>query len=88
MKFSFPNSKQEQQEKIVLFVCVENAGRSQMTEGFFNRKCASKGIVQSALERPTTKFTFPNGKSDVADLKCGQAVWLDDSYTHSHCRKH
>lgn len=23
------------------------------------------------------KFTFPNGKSDVVDLKRGQAVWLD-----------
>ena len=25
------------QEKIILFVCVENAGRSQMAEGFFNK---------------------------------------------------
>jgi len=24
-------------EKTVLFVCVENAGRSQMAEGFFNK---------------------------------------------------
>ncbi len=29
-------------EKTVLFVCVENAGRSQMAEGFFNKK-APKG---------------------------------------------
>jgi len=29
-------------EKIILFVCVENAGRSQMAEGFFN-KYAPKG---------------------------------------------
>jgi arsenate reductase len=37
MKFSFPNSKKQQQEKkVILFVCVENAGRSQMAEGFFN----------------------------------------------------
>jgi len=43
MKFSFPNSKQQQQEKLVLFVCVENAGRGQMAEGFFNRKYAPKG---------------------------------------------
>jgi len=29
-------------EKTILFVCIENAGRSQMAEGFFN-KYASKG---------------------------------------------
>jgi hypothetical protein len=28
------------------------------------------------------KFTFPNGKSDVVDLKRGQAVWLD-ALSHS-----
>ncbi len=27
-------------ERIILFVCVENAGRSQMAEGFFNQKYA------------------------------------------------
>ena len=39
MKFSFGKLKTEEQEldKIVLFVCVENAGRSQMAEGFFRR---------------------------------------------------
>ena len=44
MEFSFPNSKKQQQEKkVILFVCVENAGRSQMAEGFFNQKYAPKG---------------------------------------------
>ena len=47
MKFSFPNRKQrsedQQQERVILFVCVENAGRSQMAEGFFNQKYAPKG---------------------------------------------
>jgi arsenate reductase len=39
MKFSFDKSKTKEQEldKIILFVCVENAGRSQMAEGFFRR---------------------------------------------------
>ena len=36
MKLSFGKSKLES-EKIILFVCVENAGRSQMAEGFFNK---------------------------------------------------
>ena len=29
--------KSKEPEKTVLFVCVENAGRSQMAEGFFNK---------------------------------------------------
>lgn len=40
------------QEKTILFVCVENAGRSQMAEGFFN-KYAPKGYsAVSAGTRP------------------------------------
>ena len=31
-------------DKIILFVCVENAGRSQMAEGFF-KKYAPKGFI-------------------------------------------
>lgn len=43
-------------EKIVLFVCVENAGRSQMAEGFF-RKYAPKGYrAISAGTRPAQKI--------------------------------
>ena len=42
MKFSFGKSKTKEQEiRKTLFVCVENAGRSQMAEGFF-RKYAPK----------------------------------------------
>jgi arsenate reductase (thioredoxin) len=36
MKLSFGKSTLKS-EKIILFVCVENAGRSQMAEGFFNK---------------------------------------------------
>lgn len=43
-------------EKIVLFVCVENAGRSQMAEGFF-RKYAPKGYrAISAGTRPAQEI--------------------------------
>jgi protein-tyrosine-phosphatase len=43
-------------EKKVLFVCVENAGRSQMAEGFF-RKYAPKGWAPvSAGTRPTPEI--------------------------------
>ena len=46
MKF-FGKSKKmniNKKDKIVLFVCVENAGRSQMAEGFF-KKYAPKGFT-------------------------------------------
>src|ERR671918_2417566 len=49
MKFSFVNLTKQKGEgksddKSVLFVCVENAGRSQMAEGFF-RKSAPRGYM-------------------------------------------
>lgn len=59
MKFSFPNSKKQQQQekKVILFVCVENAGRSQMAEGFFNQKYAPKGNrAISAGTRPASQI--------------------------------
>jgi protein-tyrosine-phosphatase len=60
MKFSFPKSKQkneEQQEKVILFVCVENAGRSQMAEGFFNQRYAPNSYrAISAGTRPVSQI--------------------------------
>src|SRR5919198_369245 len=45
MKLSFGKSrKQTEVEKSVLFVCVENAARSQMAEAFF-RKYAPRGYM-------------------------------------------
>ena len=44
------------EEKKILFVCIENAGRSQIAEGFF-RKYAPKGWVPiSAGSRPTPEI--------------------------------
>ncbi len=37
MKFTFGKPKLKQPTQTILFVCVENAGRSQMAEGFFNK---------------------------------------------------
>jgi arsenate reductase (thioredoxin) len=63
MKFSFPSNKQkniqqrQQQDKVILFVCVENAGRSQIAEGFFNKKYAPKGYrAISAGTRPVSQI--------------------------------
>lgn len=45
------------QEKTVLFVCVENAGRSQIAEGLFNQKYRPKGYrAISAGTRPATRI--------------------------------
>lgn len=38
--------------KRVLFVCVENACRSQMAEGFFNASACGKAVAQSAGNMP------------------------------------
>jgi protein-tyrosine-phosphatase len=46
------NNDNDTNDKTILFVCVENAGRSQMAEGFF-KKYAPKGFkVQSAGTKP------------------------------------
>ena len=55
MKFSFGHGQKAKQKKTILFVCVENAGRSQMAEGFF-RKYAPEGYEPiSAGTKPTHK---------------------------------
>ncbi len=58
MKFSFTNlTKQKGEEKLddksVLFVCVENAGRSQMAEGFFRRYAPRGYMTLSAGTKPS-----------------------------------
>ena len=58
MKFSFGKLKTKEQEigKTVLFVCVHNAGRSQIAEGFF-RKYAPKGhATLSAGTKPVSEI--------------------------------
>ena len=49
--------KKERAEKTILFVCVENAGRSQMAEGFFNNKYAPEGFrALRAGTRPVSEL--------------------------------
>ena len=56
MKFSFGSKSKTRQNKTILFVCVENAGRSQMAEGFF-RKHAPEGFEPiSAGTKPTSQI--------------------------------
>jgi protein-tyrosine-phosphatase len=59
VKFVFPrsNNNNSKEEKTILFVCVENAGRSQMAEGFFNQKYRPKGYwAISAGTRPVSQI--------------------------------
>ena len=57
MKLSLRSSKEVQDGVIILFVCVENAGRSQMAEGFFNQRYAPKGYCAiSAGIRPASQI--------------------------------
>jgi arsenate reductase (thioredoxin) len=62
MKLSFHSSKQkneQKQDKVILFVCIENAGRSQMAEGFFNQRYAPKGYhAISAGTRPVSQINL------------------------------
>jgi arsenate reductase len=56
MKFSFGSKPKKRQKETILFVCVENAGRSQIAEGFF-RKYAPGGYEPiSAGTKPTSQI--------------------------------
>ncbi len=56
MKLSFGKKSSDDTKKSILFVCVQNAGRSQMAEGFF-RKYAQKGYeTVSAGTVPTSQI--------------------------------
>ncbi len=56
MKFKIGSGQKSEPEKTILFVCVENAGRSQIAEGFFN-KYAPKGYrAISAGTRPVSQI--------------------------------
>ena len=43
-------------EKTILFVCVENAGRSQMAEGFFNKYAPKGNRAISAGTKPVAEL--------------------------------
>jgi arsenate reductase len=54
---NFRGKSEKLAEKTILFVCVENAGRSQIAEGFFNQKYAPKGYrAISAGTRPSSQI--------------------------------
>jgi arsenate reductase (thioredoxin) len=50
------SSNKEDEDKTVLFVCVENAGRSQIAEGFFKKYVPQGFKVQSAGTNPVSQI--------------------------------
>ncbi len=63
-------------ERTILFVCVENAGRSQMAEGFFNRY-APKGY------RAISAGTRPAGQINPLAVQTMNEVGIDISRQQS-----
>ena len=60
-----------QAEKLILFVCVENAGRSQMAEGFFNERYRPKGY------RAVSAGTKPAGQISQIAVRAMQEIGID-----------
>ncbi len=56
MKLSFKSKPKSETKKTILFVCIENAGRSQMAEAFF-RKYAPSIQLHQLIQ--TVFFLFP-----------------------------
>jgi arsenate reductase (thioredoxin) len=59
LRFSFSKltkQKEEKSDKTVLFVSVENAGRSQMAEGFFRKYLPRGYMTLSAGTKPASKI--------------------------------
>ena len=55
-KLKTNSNNNDKNDKTILFVCIENAGRSQIAEGFF-KKYAPKGFkVQSAGTKPVSQI--------------------------------
>jgi protein-tyrosine-phosphatase len=56
MKFSFGVKSKLKTKKTILFVCVENAARSQMAEGFFKKYAPERFVPASAGTKPISQI--------------------------------
>ncbi len=72
MKLPFNNKSKSKIKKNVLFVCVENAWRSQMAEGLF-RKYAPKGY------EPTSAGTIPKSQINPVAAEAMREIGIDIS---------
>ena len=75
MKFPFTRRPSNNAKKIVLFVCVENAGRSQMAEAFFRKYAPndytsiSAGTVPTHQINPITVEAMKEVGIDISNQK-------------------
>ncbi|MGC1133949.1 MAG: arsenate reductase ArsC [Nitrososphaeraceae archaeon] len=58
MKFSLGVKSKVKTKKTILFVCVENAGRSQMAEGFFKKYAPEEFVPSSAGTKPISEINL------------------------------
>jgi protein-tyrosine-phosphatase len=76
MKFSFSTKSKIKTKKTILFVCVQNAGRSQMAEGFF-RKYAPEGF------EPMSAGTMPTSQINPLAIQVMNEIGIDISQQRS-----
>jgi len=75
------------EEKIILFVCVENSGRSQMAEGFFNKlappgyRAVSAGTKPAGQINPLAVQTMKEADIDISEQK--SKIITDDMIINS-----
>jgi arsenate reductase len=72
MKFSFGSSSKSKTKNTILFVCIQNAARSQMAEGFF-RKYAPEGY------EPLSAGTKPASETNPIAIQAMKEVGIDIS---------
>ena len=91
MKF-FNKSKElnQQYKQTILFVCVENAGRSQMAEGFFkkyapkNLEAISGGTRPVSMVNPVVTEVMKEVGLDISNQK--PKILTEDTIKHSSIR--
>jgi protein-tyrosine-phosphatase len=76
MKFSFSTKSKIKTKKTILFVCVQNAGRSQMAEGFF-RKYAPEGF------EPMSAGTMATSQINPLAIQVMNEIGIDISQQRS-----
>jgi protein-tyrosine-phosphatase len=81
-KSGFISSFSMAESKKILFVCVENAGRSQMAEGFF-RKYAPLGFEPESAGTQPTGMINPVAIQAMAELGIDIAVQTPKTITNS-----
>jgi len=75
MKFSFGKCDHDHATETVLFVCVQNAGRSQIAEGFYKKyapkgyKTISAGTVRSSQINPIVVEVMKEVGIDISKQK-------------------